>query len=114
MGVNGQWVDLAATAGFDAKELALLCHVSTRQMQRVFRRDFGMSPQQWLNNQRILAAQKLLRAGEPAKKVASDLGFKQLSHFYRQFKSSTGMTPGQFVFDETEPCRWEIIDVARG
>jgi AraC-like DNA-binding protein len=112
--VTGKWEQLAGTAHYDSNELARLCGISTRQLQRHFRRRFHCSPQSWLNQRRLLAAEELLLAGESVKKVALDLGFKQPSHFCRQFKSRKNMTPSEFAFSQNGSCRSEIITVAEG
>jgi AraC family transcriptional regulator len=95
---DGKWEELALTAHYDANELAKLCCISTRQLQRHFRCRFHYSPQSWLNQRRLLAAEELLLSGDSVKKVALDLGFKQTSHFCRQFKSRKKMTPSQFAY----------------
>ena len=92
--------ELASKANYDSRALARLCHLSTRQLQREFRRHFGASPQQWLDQHRLNAAGSLLLSGEPVKKVAYDLGFKQTSHFCRKFKFHHRMTPREFVFTQ--------------
>src|SRR4051812_27871468 len=95
--VTGKWEQLAQTARYDSNELARLCGISTRQLQRHFRRNFHCSPQYWLNERRLFVARNLLLSGESVKKVAFDLGFKQPSHFCRQFKSRNKMTPSEFT-----------------
>jgi AraC family transcriptional regulator len=112
--VKGRWEEFAETAHYDANKLARLCGISTRQLQRHFRRNLHCSPQSWLNERRLLAAQSLLLSGESVKKVALDLGFKQPSHFCRQFKSRNKMTPSQFATSQIVECRSEITDVVRG
>jgi AraC-like DNA-binding protein len=98
MGMTRQgWEQLAGKARYDAKELAKLCNLSVRQLERDFRRILERSPQGWLNEQRIKAAQQLLLSGQPVKVVALELGFKQSSHFCRQFKSQTQLTPTEFA-----------------
>jgi AraC-like DNA-binding protein len=97
-----RWEQLAEPAHYDARELAQLCQISTRQLQREFRRCLGCSPQSWLNQQRIMAAQRLLLAGWPVKAVGYELGFKQTSHFCRQFKSLNHLTPSEFVLRQTQ------------
>jgi AraC family transcriptional regulator len=92
-----QWEQLAGTARYDAKKLARLCHLSVRQLERDFHRGLERSPQDWLNEQRIKAAQQLLLSGQSVKVVALELGFKQPSHFCRQFKSLHNLTPSQFA-----------------
>lgn len=88
---------LAVTARYDAKELAKLCNFSTRHLQREFKRRFQCSPQRWLDEQRIRAAQQLLLLGQPVKVVALELGFKSTPHFSRRFKSQFRMTPSEFT-----------------
>ena len=110
--IEGQWDRLAETAHYNANELARTCGISTRQLQRHFRRCFRCSPQSWLNERRLQAAQVMLLAGDSVKKVALDLGFKQSSHFCRQFKNRKKMTPSQFSVSQKTKCRSEITDVA--
>jgi transcriptional regulator GlxA family with amidase domain len=108
-----RWEQLAGTARYDAKEFAKLCGLSVRQLERDFRRYLDRSPQDWLNEQRIKAAQQMLLSGRRVKNVASELGFKQVSHFCRQFKFLNKLTPSEFVMIHTQTgheCRSEITE----
>jgi len=110
-----RWEQLAGTARYDAKELAKLCSLSVRQLGRDFRHNVERSPQDWLNEQRIKAAQQLLLSGKPVKVVALELGFKQTSHFCRQFKSFNNFTPSEFASIQNlgnHACRSQITNVA--
>lgn len=111
-----RWEELAQAARFDANELAKLCRISTRHLEREFRRRIGRTPQDWLNERRIMAATRLLLSGMPIKAVAFEVGFKQPSHFNRHFKLRHRMTPSEFVLtSEFDPkigeCRSQITDV---
>ena len=88
---------LAVAARYDAKTLAKFCRLSVRQLERDFHSRLGRAPQDWLNEQRLKAAQQLLLAGQSVKAVALELGFKQVSHFCRQFKLKHRLTPSQFT-----------------
>jgi AraC-like DNA-binding protein len=110
------WKSLAGIAHYDARELAKLCAISLRQLERNFNRELNRSPQDWLNEQRIEAARQLLLSGGPVKRVAFELGYKQVSHFCRQFKAYNHMTPSQFLHDNNvtvslidNKCRSQII-----
>ena len=92
-----QWVCLACQSGYKAGALAKMRGVSTRQLRRHCQHTFGRSPQDWLDEQRIIAAGYLLKEFQCVKVVSLDLGFKQVSHFCRQFKSYYGLTPTAFV-----------------
>jgi transcriptional regulator GlxA family with amidase domain len=98
--------DLAKLSGYNARKLADLCSISVRQLEREFHKTFGNSPQKWLDEQRIRAAERLLLKGTAVKNVAFELGYKQCSHFCRRFKEQNFLTPSQFVstFEEAK-CR---------
>jgi transcriptional regulator GlxA family with amidase domain len=87
---------LAQTAHFNVNLLAQQCHVSPRQMQRDFRKHMACTPREWLDNHRIICAKSMLASGIPVKKVALDLGFKQISHFCRKFKQLSGITASEY------------------
>lgn len=92
-----RWVALTSEARYSALELAKRCNLSERQLQRDFRRELGYSPQEWLDEQRMIAAQQLLLSGHSVKEVSFELGFRQVSHFCRKFKALTRMTPKEFT-----------------
>jgi AraC-like DNA-binding protein len=108
-----QWEQMAGMAIFNARELARLRGLSLRQLERLILRDLGRTPQEWLNEQRIIEARKLLLSGQSVKMVAFQLGFKQPSHFCRQFKALSSMTPSEFVASTPSggECRSWITNV---
>ena len=110
------WEKLAGIAQYDARELARLCSISLRQLERNFNRELDRSPHDWLNEKRIQAARQLLLSGGPVKRVAFELGYKQVSHFCRQFKAYNQITPSQFLHQNSvavslidNKCRSRII-----
>ena len=111
---NNDWERLASVARYDATELAALCQWTLRQLQRQFQRQFARTPQEWLNEQRLKAASARLLAGQPVKVVAAELGYKQASHFCRQFKAQHQLTPSEFVAlaQAQAGCRPQITNVA--
>jgi AraC-like DNA-binding protein len=96
--LSEDWQTLAVKANYCSRELARQIGRSPRQLERIFRKQFARSPQSWLNEQRLFAAQILLLSGKPVKEVALGLGFKHSSHFCRQFKLTKKLTPSDFVF----------------
>jgi AraC-like DNA-binding protein len=87
------WARLATAARFRGRELAKLCRISLRTLQRHFTNQYGTSLGEWMRLQRLELAYARIEAGEPIKFVAFDLGFKQLSHFSRSFKEQYGAPP---------------------
>lgn len=105
MSRSNRWARLARECLYDEQLVARRCTVSVRQLQRYFLEDLGRSPKSWLNEQRMIAARKLLFEGQPVKMVASQLGYKQASHFCRQFKRSYRMTPSQYLVVKSDAAR---------
>jgi AraC-like DNA-binding protein len=75
-------------------ELAKAAGTSVRGLERAFVRDYGLSPQQYLRRLRMQTACQLLVSTRLAlAQVADRCGFADQSHFTRDFRSLTGMTP---------------------
>lgn len=77
-------------------ELAALCKISTRQLQRGFRVSRGCSIGRYIEHCRIENAKRLLQQGQPISRVASTLGYASQSSFSYAFRRATGGTPAQF------------------
>lgn len=88
-----EWETLAQSSHYRANELASLCQVSLRTLQRHFRSEYGLTVSGWLREVRLREAYGRLIGGATVKEVAFDLGYKQLSHFSRDFKSYFGVSP---------------------
>lgn len=76
--------------------------VSERHLRRVFEEGIGISPKEWLRQERMVAARKLLRHGSPIKEVAIDLGFSNAKMFSRDFLTFHGVRPTDFQRKESE------------
>src|SRR5687767_12223649 len=87
------WQRLALKARFKPLAVAELCGLSVRTVQRHFRKRYGVTLGEWLRTYRLQLAYERLRMGESIKCIAIDLGYKQLSHFSRDFKKHFGCAP---------------------
>ncbi len=87
------WRKLAFASHFKPDSLAQLCGVSLRTLQRYFSRNGSVTISQWLQTIRLHEAYSRLKSGARVKEVAYDLGYKQLSHFSREFKKQYGISP---------------------
>lgn len=82
---------------FNDKDLADAVHLSVSQLDRLFSKEFGQTPKQYLDSRRIERAKdQLRRSSIPIKQLAFDLGFNSLSYFSRWFSAKTGKSPREF------------------
>lgn len=58
---------------------------------------------QWIVRKRMARAAALLAQGMDPKGVSWALGYKQHSHFWREFKRFHGVTPGNFANTDPAP-----------
>jgi len=67
--------------------------VSHEHMSRQFKRDYKMSPSKYLHQLRYADATYKLSLGEEIVDVSYDVGYNDLSRFYKQFRKSAKMSP---------------------
>ena len=78
---------------FSLEELSKYANISSYHLIRVFRKEVGMTPFDYLRNFRIEKAKELLRKNKSMMDAIFDTGFYDQSHFIRHFKNITGVTP---------------------
>ena len=67
------WLTLARTCGYDYRKLARRCSVTVRTLQRWFRADHAMTPEQWLIDLRLKDVAVLLKKAESVRSVQEKL-----------------------------------------
>ncbi len=72
-------------------------NLSRSQCYKIFTQVYGMSPRQYLSQIKLnQAKQELLANDLSIETIAAKLGFSSVSHFSRQFKRWTGVSPNQY------------------
>jgi AraC-like DNA-binding protein len=87
-------VDQLGDIGLTLGRLSGRLQTSEGYLGRLFREHTGMSFRQYLRRIRMSRAIELLR--DPAhttKEIAAETGYTEISNFYRDFRSTFGMTP---------------------
>ena len=72
-------------------------HAHPAHLVRMFSREFGISPHQYLMGRRVDLARRLLLDGMPASVAAATVGFCDQSHLNRSFKRFLGTSPGRYA-----------------
>lgn len=89
---------LAVDPGITVAEIARRHAVSTRTLQRLFRRHVGVGPKWVLRRYRLQEAAEQLAAGERSDwtRLALDLGYFDHAHFIRDFRAVVGRSPAEY------------------
>jgi AraC-like DNA-binding protein len=88
-----------APPGTRVEDIAAAHGVSTRTLERRFRRHVGVGPKWVLRRYRLHAAlEQLDAAGDPDwSRFALDLGYYDQAHFLRDFRAVAGRSPGRYA-----------------
>lgn len=96
-GVAAALAAVEANPSIRMAEVRQLAGLSTKRLIGLFRAEVGLSPKEYARVRRLQAALRQLGAGIAAgAHIAADNGYFDQSHFVREFRSFTGMTPTQY------------------
>ena len=94
------YIDEHATEGMTRWQLAEAVHVSEDYLTRIFRKEIGVSPWEYINNHRIHKSINLLRHSTlTIAEIAGECGFQDQAYFTRVFRKITGKSPTMVRLD---------------
>jgi AraC-like DNA-binding protein len=102
-----EYIEDTYTQNISIKNLSNLCNLSPFHLIRVFREYIGVPPHVYLKQVRIKRAKDLFAKGFSIAFIAHEIGFTDQSHFSKQFKQITGITPNKYsnIIQELSPGR---------
>ncbi|WP_246317066.1 bifunctional transcriptional activator/DNA repair enzyme AdaA [Paenibacillus agri] len=101
---DAEWVEIMTrymdnhlTEPVTLGHLAEVCHGSPYHLHRTFKKITGITPVDYLQQQRVAKArQYLLQSEQGVAKIGQSVGLPNTSYFITLFKKKTGYTPSQF------------------
>lgn len=88
-----QYIDNNYNLKITAEDLSRRYGYTTSYINRIFKKECGTSPLQYMTMLRMEHAKELLRQHVDIKKIATAVGYEDARYFSRVFKQETGMTP---------------------
>lgn len=96
VGNISSYINNNLTSDLSLDKIASKFFLSKYYICHLFREVLGVSVQQVITQERLLAAKTLILKGEPIGKVHSLCGFKDYACLYRAFTKEYGMSPQKF------------------
>lgn len=91
------YIEANLTQDIKLADLAQLLSMSPFHFSRLFKQSMGIAPHQYVIQQRVERAKRLLQQTDQAIiDIALECGFNSHSHLSKQFRQVTGITPRQF------------------
>ena len=95
------YVDAYWNQDIKLTDLAQLLSMSLFHFSRLFKQSMGTAPHQYLIQQRVERAKcRLKQTDHPIIEIALDCGFNSHTHFSKQFRQLTGLTPTAYRASE--------------
>lgn len=91
------WIEKHYSEAITLERLSQMAGYSREAYSRLFRRNYGKSPIDYLIERRLIEAKKLLMlSNEPIELIAHRCGFNSAIHFHTSFKKREGLPPGKY------------------
>ncbi|TCV05643.1 AraC family transcriptional regulator [Sphingobacterium alimentarium] len=85
------------TEKISLESLQKVAHMSKSSLTRMFKDELGVTPMEYVINQRLQHTKELLRMTKSVKESCFGAGFTDVNYFVRIFRRKEGMTPGAYV-----------------
>lgn len=90
------WIDGNLTSDLSLDALAERVYLDKSTLCRRFRRELGITVQDFVRNKRILAAREKLLEGATVSEACEASGFRDYANFIRTFTKIAGISPGKY------------------
>lgn len=78
-------------------DLSKIAGASVRTIERLFKKETGMTFRQWRSRFKLMNSLALLTQGKTSTFIAHELGYKSVSSFISTFKDQFGCTPQDYI-----------------
>ncbi len=88
--------------------------VSRKRLSEIFKKEYDITPSEYLQQRRIASARILLQDGVSVLDAAAAVGYESTSFFYQQFRREAGMTPARYRQIFSKDISRDVLDTPIG
>ena len=85
------------------EHLAQIANMSVSHFKQKFKSQMGLPPREFINAERIRAAESMLLEGFSVVDTAMELGFSSSNYFAVVFRRHLGRSPREFIKEKSQP-----------
>ncbi|MGN0002550.1 MAG: helix-turn-helix domain-containing protein [Sphingobacterium composti] len=85
------------TEKISIESLEKVANMSKSSLTRLFKKELGISPMEYVIRERLNRAKELLKMTKSVKESCFGSGFSDVNYFVRLFKNREGVTPGAYI-----------------
>ena len=101
---------LAYEQGYRVEGVCRELGLEERRFRRMFLRDVGLAPKEWMAWERMVVARRMLGAGRDPLVVSERLGFSHPNSFRREFRTVYGVTVSGFLEIRLRGARVRVVE----
>ena len=87
------FIDEHFTEGIRLRDISNSVSITPEYLCTIFRREYGLSPYEYVIERRLDAAARLIREGATVKEAAASVGYVDPGYFSRLYRRKRGVTP---------------------
>ena len=92
-----RFIDENITTVTSLSEICLHFHYSKNYIIRIFKKEFGVTPFEYINELKIKRAMYLLETtSRPIEEISAECGYRNYSYFYKVFVEKNGTSPAKW------------------
>lgn len=92
-----EFVRTRITEKISIESLEKVANMSKSSLTRMFKKELGVSPMEYVISERMNKAKELLKITKSVKESCFGSGFSDVNYFVRLFKNREGITPGAYM-----------------
>lgn len=86
-------------------QISEMFNISTSQLTRIFKKNIGSTPWEYILRKRLAAAKEMIKAGNSMQDACYECGFSDYSSFYRAYKKYFRESPSDLRLSERSKIR---------
>ena len=92
-----EYIDTDISASLNVEKVADYVHLSPKQLVRIFKKEMGITPGEYIKSQRIKCISDMLINGLTPGDIVEAMGYSDSTSMIKSYKRFSGTTPSRYI-----------------